>query len=161
MYYTFLYPQHIPFGAKIKTLASFDNTEDNEFNPNDPPENVYWGSSTTDEMLTVLAIWAPYQEGDENILMDSTYTSISVPDIEINGLELYPNPANTHIYLSVQDPHDIGTTFTIFDNCGRECLQFRSDSQWEYVDISTLSSGFYTIVGNTSNKRMRATFIKE
>jgi hypothetical protein len=161
MYYTFIYPQHIPFGAKIKTLASFDNTEYNEFNPNDPPENVYWGSSTTDEMLMVLAIWSPYEEGDENILMDSTFNNISSQDIQITGLDIYPNPGNTHIYLSVHDPDDIGTTFTIIDNCGRERMKFRSVSQWEYVDISMLSSGFYTIVGSSNNKLMRTTFVKE
>lgn len=62
-------PAIIPKGSRLIIEASYDNTANNPFNPNNPPQVVASaGDMKTDqEMMTLLLIYVPYQEGDENI----------------------------------------------------------------------------------------------
>jgi hypothetical protein len=39
-----------PFGSVLRMRCVFDNSADNPFNPNAPPQPVSWGEQTTDEM---------------------------------------------------------------------------------------------------------------
>jgi len=59
----------IPKGSVIHLECTYDNTADNPFNPNNPPRNIfsYGDMRTTDEMMTLMMIFMPYQKGDENI----------------------------------------------------------------------------------------------
>jgi len=49
-FYTYENPISIPAGSKITVNAVFDNSEQNEFNP-DPTKTLYFGQQTFDEML--------------------------------------------------------------------------------------------------------------
>lgn len=62
-------PAIIPKGSKIVIEASYDNTASNPFNPNSPPVEITSDGdmNTTQEMMTLLMIYVPYQDGDENI----------------------------------------------------------------------------------------------
>jgi len=62
----------IPKGSVIHIEGTYDNTTDNPFNPNSPPKNVfsYGDMKTTDEMMTLMMIFLPYKEGDENINLE-------------------------------------------------------------------------------------------
>jgi len=62
----------IPAGSTINIIGTYDNTAKNPQNPNSPPKYVYsTGNMTaTEEMLTFLLIYAPYQPGDEDILLE-------------------------------------------------------------------------------------------
>lgn|GEM_PF-1307619 len=62
----------IPAGSTINVVGTYDNTTSNPQNPNSPPKYVYSTNNMapTDEMLTFLLIYAPYQEGDENISLE-------------------------------------------------------------------------------------------
>ena len=64
-YYYPEYMLHIPAGSTIHAKAVYDNTTNNPDNPNDPPEYVWWGDGTTDEMFFLPILYVPYQEGDE------------------------------------------------------------------------------------------------
>ena len=59
----------IPKGSIIHIEGTYDNTADNPFNPNSPPKNIfsYGDMKTTDEMMTLMMIFLPYRQGDENI----------------------------------------------------------------------------------------------
>jgi hypothetical protein len=59
----------IPRGTVVHIEGTYDNTADNPFNPNRPPQYVFSSGDmrSKDEMLTLLLIFLPYQEGDENI----------------------------------------------------------------------------------------------
>jgi hypothetical protein len=59
----------IPRGTVVHIEGTFDNTASNPFNPNSPPQFVYSSGDmrSKDEMLTLLLIFLPYKEGDENI----------------------------------------------------------------------------------------------
>ena len=48
-----------------------DNTSSNPFNPNSPPQNMYWCDYTTCEMFLPFA-FVPYEEGDENVYLGNS-----------------------------------------------------------------------------------------
>ncbi|MEQ9411284.1 MAG: redoxin family protein [Fuerstiella sp.] len=48
--YTFEQPVSLPAGTRIELDCWFDNSEDNPLNPHDPPQAVYWGDFSDDEM---------------------------------------------------------------------------------------------------------------
>ncbi len=62
----------IPKGTIIHVEATYDNTADNPFNPNNPPKGIfsYGDMKTTDEMMTLMMIFLPYKPGDENISLE-------------------------------------------------------------------------------------------
>ena len=59
----------IPRGTVVHIEGTYDNTANNPFNPNSPPQYVFSSGDmrSKDEMLTLLLIFLPYKEGDENI----------------------------------------------------------------------------------------------
>ncbi len=71
--YRFKKPVLIPIGSKLVIEASYDNTSNNPFNPNDPPKVVTSeGDMRSDqEMMTLLMLYVPYEDGDENIELDN------------------------------------------------------------------------------------------
>jgi hypothetical protein len=48
--YEFEKPLELPKGTILKVVAHYDNSEDNSFNPNNPPKTINWGPATYDEM---------------------------------------------------------------------------------------------------------------
>ena len=97
-YYRFLSPVHVPAGTVFKTEGVYDNTVWNPLNPNDPPEEVTYGSLTTDEMFLVYLIWSNYEEGDEDLVF-GTVEEEEVSEVELHQhapsclLSVAPNPA--------------------------------------------------------------------
>ncbi|MEP6948711.1 MAG: cytochrome c [Ginsengibacter sp.] len=70
--YRFKKPVLIPMGSRLVIEASYDNTSNNPFNPNDPPKIVTSeGDMKSDqEMMTLLMLYVPYEDGDENISLE-------------------------------------------------------------------------------------------
>jgi len=66
-YYYPEYMLHVPAGSTIHAKAVYDNTTNNPDNPNNPPQWVFWGDGTTDEMFFLPILYVPYEEGDESI----------------------------------------------------------------------------------------------
>ncbi len=69
-FYTYEKMLHIPKGYVIRVEATFDNTADNPFNPNDPPKTLFEAGrnmKTTDEMFQFFVNFVPYRKGDEHI----------------------------------------------------------------------------------------------
>jgi len=48
--YVYEKPVRLPAGTKLVLECSFDNSKGNPLNFNDPPQTVYWGDYSTDEM---------------------------------------------------------------------------------------------------------------
>ncbi|GAB4133511.1 MAG: hypothetical protein Fur0041_05770 [Bacteroidia bacterium] len=71
-FYTYRQCIHIPSGSVLYAHATYDNTINNPDNPNFPPQDVWQGESTTEEMMVIYYAYLPYQPGDENIIIDST-----------------------------------------------------------------------------------------
>ena len=51
-------PLHLPKGTVIEAEVAYDNTADNPHNPFDPPQTVWLGESTFDEMLLPMLLLA-------------------------------------------------------------------------------------------------------
>jgi hypothetical protein len=70
--YRYKKPTLIPKGSTLVIEASYDNTADNPFNPHNPPQVITSaGDMRSDqEMLTLLMLYVPYEDGDENIELD-------------------------------------------------------------------------------------------
>ena len=47
--YVLLHPVELPTGTRLVSIAGYDNSANNRFNP-DPSKTVHWGDQTTDEM---------------------------------------------------------------------------------------------------------------
>lgn len=62
----------IPPGSMVHMSGTYDNTAQNPFNPNKPPQYVYSTGNmrSSNEMFTLLLIYSPYKEGDENISLE-------------------------------------------------------------------------------------------
>jgi hypothetical protein len=62
----------IPKGSVIHVDCTYDNTADNPFNPNNPPQPVvsFGDMNSKNEMMTLLMIYSAYKEGDENVVLN-------------------------------------------------------------------------------------------
>lgn len=60
---------YIPAGSVLVMEGLYDNTTNNPFNPNNPPQTILptKNMESTKEMFTLLMIYVPYEAGDENI----------------------------------------------------------------------------------------------
>ncbi len=60
-------PKRLPAGTRLESVADFDNSENNKFNP-DPKAAVHWGDLTTDEMhIAFLELAIPAKDDPEKV----------------------------------------------------------------------------------------------
>jgi hypothetical protein len=148
-YYTFQQVQVIPAGAVIKSIGVYDNTPLNEHNPNDPPQNIGWGSTTDDEMFLCYFIWASYQQGDEDIVLDSTlFAAIEDPAPPAVDWNIHPVLADDEIFVHAQNWGNGPVMLRVLDAAGRPVgtdLRLALPAYGTRVDISYLPSGLYTV----------------
>ena len=52
--YYFRQPVALPKGTRVDVIAYFDNSEDNQKNPNDPPKPLRWSELSTDPLCALL-----------------------------------------------------------------------------------------------------------
>ena len=62
----------VPKGSVMHIEGTYDNTAQNPANPRNPPHAVFSDGTmkSTDEMLTLLMVYLPYEEGDEKKLLE-------------------------------------------------------------------------------------------
>ena len=101
---SFYYPEYllkIPSGYTITATCTYDNTSNNPNNPNDPPQWVYPGDGTNDEMFFIPIEYLDYQEGDENIYLGTIDDCPIVGDInDDEGLNVLDVVLLVNIILS-------------------------------------------------------------
>lgn len=161
--YHFRQPLKIPVLSTLHSIAKYDNTVNNPFQPVFPPQDVSLGESTTDEMMLIYFAFLPYQAGDENIVVDTssipaTYNNCNfITSVEENKnntytLPLYPNPASVAFIADL--PSGYKGSVEMFDYTGK--LVWRKDDiNGDYsFDVSGLTEGIYLIrcVGNKTVK---------
>ena len=82
----------VPAGSMLHVFGTYDNTINNPLNPNNPPQPVSWGESTTEEMFVVYFEYVPYQTGDENLNVTGGTENLFLKPA--NKLyPVFPNPA--------------------------------------------------------------------
>ncbi len=112
-------------GTKLNTRFTYDNTTANPNNPNFPPQTVFYGEATTDEMLFLFVEYLDYQPGDENIIFDST--ALISPAVEVPGeahssamlLPCQPNPVRDFMSIPFYLPGTEEVSLEIFDLHGK------------------------------------------
>ena len=148
--HNFQKPIKIPSGTILYSKAFYDNTSNNSNNPNNPPQNVSLGESTTDEMMLIYFGFLLYQNGDENIIVDTAshlkhYLDCE-PGVQIDNSEplkeimVYPNP--THNYIKINIPNNTIFSTDIYNSTG-QLVSITSNQ--DYLNISKLNSGIYFV----------------
>jgi hypothetical protein len=73
-FYRFQHPIKIPKGSVLNAEARYDNTVRNMNNPNCPPIDIAFERGNMDddreEMMRLVFVYLPYNEGDEKIKME-------------------------------------------------------------------------------------------
>ncbi len=72
--YQFRTPLRLPKGTKIEMEFTYDNSADNERNPNSPPKRVHLGEQTTDEMALLFMNAAVNNKADGMKLVKSMFS---------------------------------------------------------------------------------------
>ncbi|MBC8047296.1 MAG: T9SS type A sorting domain-containing protein [Fimbriimonadaceae bacterium] len=165
-YYTFQTVQVIPGGAKIKAVATYDNTSGNPENPNDPPITIYNGPTTKDEMLMTYFIYTNYKSGDEDIILDSTYVNsvFNYEDAEAGTFNVYPNPATDNFIIHGNLFNETTVSIRLINSSG-QVLQKKNilenvSAINENMNIKNYPAGVYFIDIISQQGRSRIMFEK-
>lgn len=160
--YFFKQPVIIPAGSTIYGEAVYDNTSNNPFNPSNPPQQVTVGESTTDEMMLIYFTYTLYQQGDENVVIDTSskkyYNDCEFRNIVTSNAKvvyeniwsnIFPNPAKNILNITSSDTEILITN--LYDNTGK--LIFTDASPSNHIQINTehFQAGIYFLELKTDN----------
>lgn len=147
--YAYPNPVHIPAGYTIHCIGTFDNTVNNPLNPNDPPQYVWWGESTLDEMYLCYLQFVLYQNGDENISLavEDSNTNLIYPVHQL--FPSYPNPTNDRFTIGYSLGNPDKVDLVLYDSNGRLVKQILSGANRpqgrfkETINVNDLAPGIY------------------
>jgi len=106
-YYTYKKMVKITLGHIVHSKHVYDNTSQNTDNPNSPPINVYFGQSSSDEMLIDQFQYISYKAGDEFINVDSLLNTDSLLATSIKTTKLFSSDLN---YTAFPNPFEQNIT---------------------------------------------------
>ncbi len=154
--YNFQQPVKIPAFAKLHGYATYNNTAANPHNPNSPPKEVGVGEATTDEMMLFYFAFTGYQQGDENIIVDTTshtphyldcetHSFVSVTDdpVQVLDFQVFPNPAGD--FLTIEKSFNEATKLRLTDYSGRVVMYKTLVFPSEKIDLQNLPQGMYSV----------------
>ena len=109
--------QVLPQGSSIHAYATYDNTDNNPLNPNNPPAWVFWGEKTTDEMFYLPISFVQYREGDEDIVFnDSLSSTYNPPPAQAFALRApWPNPSRNEIQFMFELYRSADISMIVYD----------------------------------------------
>jgi hypothetical protein len=86
-------------------------------------------------------------------------SSVGMDDLEVDKLEVYPNPVSQDLYLRATD---MVLSWSILENSGRIVLQGATLPSGGAVDVGRLATGYYTVdVRTVHGQRFRSRFVKQ
>ncbi len=152
--YFFQKPIKVPKQTVLWSKAFYDNTSNNPFNPNNPPQNVTAGEATTDEMMLNFFTFTYYMQGDENIIIDTsshgehynycsilTHTEYPSTLFTQNSDVIFPNPVQNLTTVLTSNAME---KLELIDLQGRILSRWDTKNQKSFeIDLSWLSSGCY------------------
>jgi hypothetical protein len=148
---SFAFPNltRIPAGYTVHCLGSYDNTADNPMNPNDPPQLMTWGESTTEEMYLCFLQFVLYLPGDENIALPTLNEEFMMVYPKEQLFPCYPNPAFSELTTGFHLLQPKSLSLEILDIQGRKQTSvFRNRSfgmgyHRERIALDALPNGTY------------------
>ncbi len=141
-----------PTNTIIKSEFTYDNTSSNLLNPNSPPQTVYYGNGSDNEMMVTAFLTVPYKQGDENIFLYSADTSVFESEISI-----YPNPTNGNFTVNFNFINEQIITASVYSVTGARVknifsnLLIKPDTHQQLINLSELTSGIYFLKINSNN----------
>lgn len=161
----------VPAGSILYGEATYDNTAENPHNPNDPPQWVFLGEATTDEMMLIYFAFTLYFPGDENILIDPEEPPVllgtSMADRPRLSLDVAPNPAGATLQYQFCIDETMIADLQLFDANGRrmkDVFLWKTLLPGEYsasIALDDLPGGWYFLRFSGENGYGVARFIKE
>lgn len=162
--YTFSKVQRIKKGTVLWANAKYNNTSSNPYNPNKPPLAVSLGEGTGDEMLLVYFWYTLYQNGDENIVLDSSAPK-NIAALKNNTAEVinvYPNPTNDAIIITGFNGFQSNFDLALFTPDGRKVsCNIRFDNGGAMLDLANTPAGIYFIRIINGNMVHNARILKQ
>ena len=158
--YSFRHPIYLPAGTVVYGEATYDNTADNPDNPNTPPDWVWLGEQTTNEMMLFYFAWTIGLQSDENIVIDDSPHQAHYQDCVVDfnigmdearvptALDVWPVPA--HDVLTVASTGQ-GSEVRLIDVSGRIALRERIMNSSQRLDVAGLARGTYVIELRTNS----------
>lgn len=170
-FYFFKHIQLAPTGSVIKGYAVYDNTTNNPDNPNNPPQFVFAGEGTSDEMFLVYFHYMLYQAGDENYDIESLM-SLGLEEMltkNQTAFVAYPNPFDDKIEIRFKEEFaNQSLVASIYDMQGNlvQTLNNHSESnsiQWDGKNKqgSEVKAGVYIVSLNINGSFSHQTIIKK
>jgi len=157
-FYNFKNILKIPTGSVMYAEATFDNTSNNPHNPNDPPQLILPGESTTDEMFLVFFQYLPYEQGDENLILDDLLSVGFTEKTNFKKLDIYPNPTSEFIKLN----HTLNEKYEYkIINMEGKIVQQEEIEKDQQISVKHLKSGNYIVLIINKNTIYNGKFIKE
>jgi Secretion system C-terminal sorting domain len=166
--YWFRQPEVLDEGSTIYGEATYDNTSNNPWNPNDPPQLVTAGEATDDEMMIVTFAYLSYQAGDENIIIDTAATAPTYAGcvftidrketVKRPDMEVYPNPTSDQISLSLP-PGVAVRNLRITDVNGRTVETISEPGIEMRIPLRNLRAGVYYLTAETDGGLVSRKFV--
>jgi hypothetical protein len=172
-FYFFKNIQKVPIGSRLYVNAVYDNTSSNPHNPNNPPQWVFAGENTSDEMLMVYFHYLLYQPGDELIDLESLL-NLGIPSSENTANEwiIYPQPAATSTHI-IPPSIAVGDQVSLFvyDGAGRLIRKLLENTtitqpfngiEWDGKNDAgqTVTTGVYYLSLNKNGLMLHAEFMR-
>jgi hypothetical protein len=125
-FYKFRYLQKIPQGSTVHGYGTFDNTSSNIHNPFSPPQTIFFGLNTTDEMFITYFQYLPYVAGDENHdLTDLTLVGLEEAIAQNNAdVQIFPNPFSQEgVNIVLKHKPSSQDQIIVYDGRGNRIIQ--------------------------------------
>ncbi len=152
--YSFRRPIFLPQGSTLYCESIYDNTADNPDNPNDPPNWVWLGEATTNEMMLYYFAWTYGLASDENIVVDDSphlaHHLDCTPDFNIGISEpmiahrfsAWPSPAHDRLTITTDAA---GSEIRLIDVSGRIAWSGFMGGTTHELDVASLARGAYNV----------------
>jgi hypothetical protein len=168
-FYFFKFIQKVPVGYKLKSEGSYDNTANNPNNPHSPPQTIYSGFNTTDEMFLTYFHYMPYQPGDETHDLEAL-VSAALTEYPINdnsSIQAYPNPFQDAITLTFPTSLKPSDIIFIYDVNGQLKMKINAEAGTSQIYLGNenqewrgLPKGVYFVSAKVNGQLLSKKLIK-
>jgi len=148
----YIYPMlvKIPTGYTVEAAHTYDNTSNNPNNPFSPPQRIYAGLYTTNEMLFDAYQYLPYQPGDDtinisNLLQGDTLLSVNnrPPALNITA-KAFPNPFSAEVHIGYNINTQATVTINVYSIYGTKVRTLVNHQK-------TMGAGYYESIWDGKN----------
>lgn len=169
--YNFRNPIHLPVGTVLHGEAWYDNTADNPENPNSPPDWVWLGESTTNEMMLFYFAYTLGFPNDTSIVVSDgshpahymdcaplQHVGIDVTS-DLGSMEVWPSPAKDQLFIRIAEQDG---EVMLTDASGRTVRRIRAVGPITTIAVHDLARGMYFVqhAGTTDHSSPMKVFLE-